>query len=278
MPVFLERFIVPLCVALLGVLILNQMKLDGPQRVSLIVALVAIAYFASHTVFKKSQTRDIAPANSTTVATAQQAQEPKQEAPPAAAAAPLLPRGPGAGRGEPVAAVKKPRKNEQAVGKVTQSSTGANSPNIATFGPNSPVSLNLAPPPWSLSEVQQQAFADAVRPYRDLWDGRFSVVICVMGDPESMRMAESFVSSFRAAGWELPNGGFAQGIFSPVPVGVGMSFGGTEPPTGRARELINAVSNRLRQLGVIFDLMDLEVATNQPVGEFQIRVGRRPDR
>ncbi len=55
MPVFLERFILPvLAAALIGIIILNPFKLDVHQQVSLGIAVVALAYFVGHTVYRSN--------------------------------------------------------------------------------------------------------------------------------------------------------------------------------------------------------------------------------
>jgi hypothetical protein len=51
-PVFLERFILPaLAAALIGVIVLNPLKLDIQQQISLAVVVVGLAYFVGHTVY-----------------------------------------------------------------------------------------------------------------------------------------------------------------------------------------------------------------------------------
>jgi hypothetical protein len=48
-----ERYILPICAAIVfGVVILNPLKLDWPQRLSLLVAISAFAYFLAHTIHK----------------------------------------------------------------------------------------------------------------------------------------------------------------------------------------------------------------------------------
>jgi hypothetical protein len=55
MPIFLERFVLPCLATLLaGGIVINQMKLDWSQQVSLGIATIALAYFAGHTVYKKA--------------------------------------------------------------------------------------------------------------------------------------------------------------------------------------------------------------------------------
>lgn len=51
MPVFLERFVLPVLAAtLITVIIVNPLKMDWQQRTALIVAVVAVAYFVGHTL------------------------------------------------------------------------------------------------------------------------------------------------------------------------------------------------------------------------------------
>ena len=65
MPIFLERFVLPCLATLLaGGIVINQMKLDWHQRVSLGIATIALAYFAGHTLYKKSAIARPAPPTS----------------------------------------------------------------------------------------------------------------------------------------------------------------------------------------------------------------------
>jgi hypothetical protein len=53
-PVFLEKFVLPiLAAAILTVIALNPFNLDSKQRISLLVAVVALAYFIGHTIYKR---------------------------------------------------------------------------------------------------------------------------------------------------------------------------------------------------------------------------------
>ena len=53
MYLWLERYILPVCAAVVfGLTILNPLKLDWQQRVSLAIAISAIAYFVGHTLRK----------------------------------------------------------------------------------------------------------------------------------------------------------------------------------------------------------------------------------
>jgi hypothetical protein len=48
---WLERYILPICAAVVvGLTILNPLKLDWQQRLSLLIAISAIAYFVGHTL------------------------------------------------------------------------------------------------------------------------------------------------------------------------------------------------------------------------------------
>src|SRR5712692_5211100 len=52
-PVFLERFLLPVLAAvLIGVILLNPFKFDRQQQGSLAVAVIALAYFVSRTVHR----------------------------------------------------------------------------------------------------------------------------------------------------------------------------------------------------------------------------------
>jgi hypothetical protein len=54
---WLERYILPVCAAVVfGLTILNPLKLDWQQRVSLAIAISAIAYFVGHTLRKPAST------------------------------------------------------------------------------------------------------------------------------------------------------------------------------------------------------------------------------
>jgi hypothetical protein len=54
---WLERYIFPICVAIVfGLTILNPLRLDWRQRISLAIAVSAFAYFLAHTIHKPSST------------------------------------------------------------------------------------------------------------------------------------------------------------------------------------------------------------------------------
>jgi hypothetical protein len=55
-PVFLERFVLPLlATTLIGVIVINPLKFDGTQQVTLAIAIVALAFFVGHTVHKTNK-------------------------------------------------------------------------------------------------------------------------------------------------------------------------------------------------------------------------------
>ena len=61
MPIFLERFVLPvLATSVIGVIVLNPFKLDWQLRASLAIGVVAIAYFVGYTVHKKNRTQKTA--------------------------------------------------------------------------------------------------------------------------------------------------------------------------------------------------------------------------
>ncbi len=58
MPVFLERFVLTALSALfVAVIIVNPLKLEWPQQVSLSVAVIALAFFVGYTVERTSRMR-----------------------------------------------------------------------------------------------------------------------------------------------------------------------------------------------------------------------------
>jgi hypothetical protein len=61
-PVFLEKFVLPLlAAAFIGVILLNPFKLDWQQQLSLAIAVVALAYFFAHSVHKTNRIQLPAP-------------------------------------------------------------------------------------------------------------------------------------------------------------------------------------------------------------------------
>lgn len=55
-PIFLEKFIVPVLTIIAGAVILyNPFKFDWPQRISLVVAIVATAFFCSYSLYLHSE-------------------------------------------------------------------------------------------------------------------------------------------------------------------------------------------------------------------------------
>jgi hypothetical protein len=52
-PLWIERYLIPICATIVfGLVILNPLKLDWQQRVALLIAISAFAYFLAHTVHK----------------------------------------------------------------------------------------------------------------------------------------------------------------------------------------------------------------------------------
>jgi hypothetical protein len=59
MPVFLERFVLPvLAGSIIAIIVLNPFKLDWQQRLSLAVGVLALAYFVGHTIHKSKSGMD----------------------------------------------------------------------------------------------------------------------------------------------------------------------------------------------------------------------------
>jgi hypothetical protein len=71
--------------------------------------------------------------------------------------------------------------------------------------------------PRRLSSEQKKVLIQSLSPFK----GNSVDIICLIGDSESFRYAEDFVSVFRAAGWDAgANTGINQAVFSGVPEGV----------------------------------------------------------
>lgn len=152
---------------------------------------------------------------------------------------------------------------------VRQESRGPNSPNIATFGANSPVTINAAPG-WDMTEQALRALAVHMRPFAPARE-RGDLITCVLGDPASTSFAATLVNAFRAAGWTLPGSGFNQAVFSgPIfAVLIQIDSEASRPPG--FVELYNALqASRLEVLA--------EVKPEIPEGEFRILVGSPPRR
>lgn len=57
MPLWFERYVLPICVAVVfGLTILNPFKFDWRQRISLAIGISALAYFVAHTIHKPPAT------------------------------------------------------------------------------------------------------------------------------------------------------------------------------------------------------------------------------
>jgi len=60
MSIFVERFVLPILAACVtGVILLNPLKWDRLQRISLFICVVSLAYFVAHTLNKN--TKAVAP-------------------------------------------------------------------------------------------------------------------------------------------------------------------------------------------------------------------------
>jgi hypothetical protein len=235
---------------------MNQFRLSWDQRLALFLAVSASAYFIATVVHRTKQPSELQ--------SKQQALSTAPDLPPSnpittpPTAAPFRPDPPSLSFKDK--AVENPPKKPPSA--IKQHSEGPNSPNIVTFGHNSPVTINQRLPAWTLNSVQQQAVSNVVRSHRSPWDGKFDVIVCNLGDAESIRMAEAFVAAFRAGGWQLPHGGYGQAISTPTPVGVSVSIPGVIGVNEAPPELmpfLRELSGVLRATGVITDLLDVGI-------------------
>jgi len=60
--IFLEKFVIPILVALVGIILINPLKFDRAQQISLFLAVVCLAYFFGHTIHRIQQAKAFAPA------------------------------------------------------------------------------------------------------------------------------------------------------------------------------------------------------------------------
>lgn len=152
---------------------------------------------------------------------------------------------------------------------VRQESHGPNSPNIATFGANSPVTISAAPG-WDMTEQALRALAEHMRPFAPGRE-RGDLITCVLGDPASTSFAATLVNVFRGAGWKLPGSGFNQAVFSaPIFAILIQIHSETSRPPGFA-ELHNALQGSRLEVFA-------EVKAEVPEDEFRIVVGSPPRR
>jgi hypothetical protein len=256
-PIYVERFILPILAAIVTLLVMmNSFSLRWDQRAALFVGVAAFAYLISTTVHQTKQSPEVSQPGSATVPSG----APSVATPPSVMKEDLM--------DDNLPPTKKPP-------PVRQRSDGPNSPNIVTFGPNSPVTINQRAEPWTLSSIQQRAITEAVRPYVGLWDGKSDVIICIAGDPESTQMAEAFVAAFRAAGWQLPGGGYAQGFYSQAPVGIEVAIAPVQPDAV-LMQFLRGLSAALNQVGLISGAMGVRQDSAYSVGRFAVSIGRRP--
>ncbi len=277
-PIFLERFILAvLAAAVIGIFMVNPLKWDRTQQAGAALALVGVALFVAGTAYRMYHPAQPMAIQTTDIPKSKEHIPP----PPVPSVSPHEPKPqPTPQLTSPAARGNMMEKPKDSTPNITQRSEGPNSPNVVTLGSNSPVTIVQGLPPWILSSVQQQAIAAAVRPYLSLWDGKFDVIVCNIGDPESIRMAEAFVAAFRAGGWQLPYGGYGQAMSMPAPVGISMNVPGvlgTDQPTPELQRFLEDLANVLRRTGVIAEPLGVGMTPQMPAGRFEIRIGRRPD-
>ena len=96
---------------------------------------------------------------------------------------------------------------------VHQRSQGPNSPNIATFGANSPVTITNPPTPiWGLSRSELDTLIAQMTPFAT--KDREVLIDSNADDPDSERFARSLDEAFRLAGWNRSGSGFSSSVRS----------------------------------------------------------------
>jgi hypothetical protein len=126
------------------------------------------------------------------------------------------------------------------------------------------------PSKWGLTEDQLKALAMRMKFYADPNRDRGDLITCVLGDPVSTRFATQLVTTFRAAGWNLPGSGFNQAVFSGSVEGIVVRVHSAEVRPAALLEFVRT----MREFGI------------EPVGQidekispddFQIIVGSKPN-
>jgi len=131
--------------------------------------------------------------------------------------------------------------------------------------------LIVNPPakPWGLSLEHLTRLAQREAPYARPEKKWGDLITCPLGDPDSTQFAVNLVTSFRTAGWNLPDSGFSQSIFSGNPVGVFVKVHSQDShPLGMSEFIIT-----LREAGIEPQGM---VEESVPADEFQIVIGHKP--
>lgn len=79
MPIFLERFLLAICAAaVVTIVLIDTMRLDLTQRITLGLAILFFAYFVAHTAHKSNQSK---PADASTPTTRDDIKQPEQFTP-----------------------------------------------------------------------------------------------------------------------------------------------------------------------------------------------------
>lgn len=161
-----------------------------------------------------------------------------------------------------------------------QLSTGPNSPNvtqgpgsIAQFGSNNQATINNAPPPWELNNEQRAAIASVARSHQHLWQKDVDMMTAVMGDAESLRMADSFLLALREGGWQLA--GYAHSGYMQAPEGIFAAISEADKENRAVVSFLMDFSAVLRTTGLLKGDMPVHFV-DLPRGRVEIRIGRRP--
>ena len=102
-------------------------------------------------------------------------------------------------------------------------------------------------------------------------EDRGDLITCVLGDPDSTRLAVKLVGAFRNGGWQLSGSGFSQAIFSGNPTSIIIKLNSQQSDPSGLREFVGI----LREAGI--EPIG-EIDTNIPPDHFRIIVGRKPEK
>jgi len=186
--IFLEKFILPLLVALVAAVILNvSLKLDTFQRVALCGALLFAALFVGHTLENRAARKNSLPV-SASGSTGQSPEKP-EAVPPQTTSSPV------AGQSAPHKV--KPKAARAPAPSIVQHSEGPNSPNIV--GDNNQVVVKEERLSRRLSAAQKDALVNALSGFP-----KPNVKLLVWpGGPEVENFKADFVDVFGRLDWPI---------------------------------------------------------------------------
>ena len=169
MPIFLEKLVLPVLAAAVTILIfVNPMKFDWRQRLSLFIAVIALAYFISHSLYIRNEGIRPGLISSTQPEASSPAKQPSSAQSAPSAAAPV----------SHVESISKPRKQ------------------LPKFD-----TLKLKSPLASISDGQRFVLKQKLGAY----PGRTVRLVLIGNDPSTAIAFEELIDVFKDSGWKIEN-------------------------------------------------------------------------